>query len=389
MNHRGNIVGNHVSLYYEGFQRFKYNCEVGNPDSNDCVIAMQLCKEMSRYFKDESKRRDAIVVVLKEYLPPGTNVRVEATTASGGRCDIIIEDFVNFEVKMEVGTGSSDTSSEGHSHYLASLNQYKDLCPVPRFIIEVVGPNIFVSGMAYGEHVYVDRLIPVLWLVPQYNDWKAMKSIAQMLRALKEEIRMLKIYYANLPVLQPRFPFFQSIMYKDTLHTINYQKTINNHLFLATVDGLSEVYVKFTERYSKDAHELLHSNNFAPKLYFCGKLGIYQVVVMEYISNNMQINEYLSSHPSKKEDMSKQCDRALHILHSNGYCHGDFRESNVLVRDNGTICVIDFEWSGKDGSTKYPLFMNTVNVAWPQGATDGQLILKSHDIRWKNELFRT
>ena len=103
---------------------------------------------------------------------------------------------------------------------------------------------------------------------------------------------------------------------------------------------------------------------------------------MEHIMNSMHINEYLSSYPHNKNEIMKQCDDALSILHSNGYCHGDFRDSNILVRDNGIICILDFEWSGKEGSTRYPLFMNHLNVKWPKGATDGELVLKSHDTYW-------
>lgn len=47
---------------------------------------------------------------------------------------------------------------------------------------------------------------------------------------------------------------------------------------------------------------------------------------------------------------------------------------------------MDFEWAGKEGVVTYPLFMNRATETWPEGANDGQLIRKEHDLVWKNKL---
>jgi hypothetical protein len=41
--------------------------------------------------------------------------------------------------------------------------------------------------------------------------------------------------------------------------------------------------------------------------------------------------------------------------------------------------LIDFDWAGEAGVAKYPANMNP-DIRWPEGAVDGQLIQKAHDL---------
>ena len=49
--------------------------------------------------------------------------------------------------------------------------------------------------------------------------------------------------------------------------------------------------------------------------------------------------------------------------------------------------LIDFEWSGKAGSARYSHFMNHVGIRWPDGAEDGKLVLKNHDLTMLDQTF--
>jgi len=44
------------------------------------------------------------------------------------------------------------------------------------------------------------------------------------------------------------------------------------------------------------------------------------------------------------------------------------------------VCVIDFDWSGREGDVTYPGFMNHIDVNWPEGASDNKFIYKAHDL---------
>jgi len=117
--------------------------------------------------------------------------------------------------------------------------------------------------------------------------------------------------------------------------------------------------------------------NLAPVVYYSEKItSLYNVIVMEYIENATSLREYVkSSSTVDVQSVKTKCTKILNELHEAGYCHGDFRSNNILVRSNLTIVIIDFDWAGKDGDAKYPLFMNHVDIMWPDGAKPGERLV--------------
>lgn len=71
-------------------------------------------------------------------------------------------------------------------------------------------------------------------------------------------------------------------------------------------------------------------------------------------------------------------------LHSQNFAHGDLRTCNILVHPENRLCLIDFDWAGQEGNARYPAFMNHSTVNWAEGASDYQLVLRSHDIHLLN-----
>jgi thiamine kinase-like enzyme len=78
---------------------------------------------------------------------------------------------------------------------------------------------------------------------------------------------------------------------------------------------------------------------------------------------------------------------AVTTLHQGNFVHGDIRDVNLMVRnewklDGGAknIKLIDFDWAGPVGITRYPANVNYEEIKRPEGAWDGQLITKEHDI---------
>lgn len=65
---------------------------------------------------------------------------------------------------------------------------------------------------------------------------------------------------------------------------------------------------------------------------------------------------------------------------------GIFDQIILLLSDYQQIKVIDFDWSGKCGVTKYPYFMNHFQIEWPPGASDNLIIKKEHDLWWVENL---
>lgn len=386
-DHRNGNVGNHVTLYYRGFQTFVDECEENSLDADNCCFAMEMCNTMAQSFEKESDRVNTFTAILLNYFPL---LQFEVAKMGQGKCDVVVFNRIYIEIKNELGSGDSDSGPECLAYYFQALlpsPQSLNLCPEPAFIIQLAGPNLIISGCIFGEHPCVDRLVPPLWLVPQPHDNEAMIKIAIVFKALKRAMFALNAYYCNLPKIQnPRFPQYQSYEFEGRKYEIKYTEQMKNHLFLGTVDN-EKVVIKFTETYCEEAHTLLAELGYAPRLYWCGGVtSRFQMVVMEYVSG-CHVLDYISKYPDAVQPIKTQCTSALKCLHDRSLCHGDFRHTNMLVRDSGNICILDYEWAGKVGQVRYPFYMNHQHIEWPTGASDGELITKDHDTHWVDQIF--
>ena len=143
------------------------------------------------------------------------------------------------------------------------------------------------------------------------------------------------------------------------------------------------VYIKFVvERdYGEVAQELLANHQLAPKVYFCDRVmfGI-TMVVMEDLGGMTLGDLYVKRQVSTVRRYLK---RATTILQSQNLVHGDIRPPNVVYvtrKDGDRVYLIDFDWAGKEGETKYPEDLNP-KIRWAQPAADlkCQLIKREHD----------
>jgi hypothetical protein len=56
-----------------------------------------------------------------------------------------------------------------------------------------------------------------------------------------------------------------------------------------------------------------------------------------------------------------------------------------MLVSNDRVFLVDFDWAGRSGEARYPHFMSR-DVAWPPGASDGELITFEHDVHMVNVL---
>ena len=75
--------------------------------------------------------------------------------------------------------------------------------------------------------------------------------------------------------------------------------------------------------------------------------------------------------------------KAVNILHSLGFVHGDLRGPNILLGPNDDVKLIDFDWSGKVGEAEYPESLSQF-VNWHQDAGFHKKIYPSHDLHLVN-----
>jgi serine/threonine protein kinase len=144
----------------------------------------------------------------------------------------------------------------------------------------------------------------------------------------------------------------------------------------------TNIVVKFTRSYSKEAHQICFSyQQSAPEFYSCESLkGGWHMIIMEWLEGYECYNpvHYSLSNKSLIREI-------LENLHAHDFVHGDLRDCNILIHPHGVnprICLIDFDWSGKENTMRYPAFMNHKEVNWAQGASDFLPLKKKHDLHF-------
>ena len=377
-DHRDGDNGDDVTLYYPGFQRFIDQCNDTALDDTDSKVRDKMCDEMSKYFPNEKARQEKFIELMNEY------GFVMESGGSSTKYDGYIDPCkcVILEVKKESG----DSHAQAIAYYVRSLEDKPvDQCPAPAFLLELVGPHLFISGAVYGKYVFVDRLVDPVWLVPHQRE-DAMIRIARIFKALKAAVTDIREYYENVnPVDQPRFPIFQSF-YKGN---IQYKEAIKRHTFKGTLtyNGTSKpVFVTFAKQYSRETHEFMGFRGYAPQLIHYEERvrdTQYTAIVMEYIPDTMPLDEFLLSEVVEQYRISTCCIEALKVMHDNGFCQGKISSKSIFgkVQDgNVKILIVNYEWAGRQKDARYPLSADI------PGVQPGEFITREHDEEQLDEL---
>jgi hypothetical protein len=155
-------------------------------------------------------------------------------------------------------------------------------------------------------------------------------------------------------------------------------------IFVATTTEGTKVLVKFTRRYSEDAHRLCAKAGVAPSLLgFRSLTAGWYMVVMEYL--DPKTYRILGPEDGSKSELKAEIRRAVKVLHDGGFVHGDIRDVNMMTRRQWSseenarnIFLLDFDWAGRQGAIEYPPNLNP-EVDRHEGAKDGAQITQEHD----------
>ena len=390
------FCGSHVSLYYEGFDTFTTECQSVSLDATDTTFVMRFCKEMASPYDNEDERMQIVREHLSAYLAFEGGYSVQEIRRMDGAITVDSVPVLIIEGKKEVGVGGCDSYMEVVAYYCNELTKKATYLRAPCFLVEIVGPHIAISGAVKVNYVMVDRLTDFMWMVPLPNNRPAMTRLAKVFKALKNALAsLIQLYDCPKRKPQPQFPYFRII---NDVGKIVYTEEIKQDVFIGELEKNSgdsfTVIVKFVEQYCIDAHRLMASKGYAPSVITFEKVtSRYHVVVMEYVEDAVTLHEYIQKEQNRKhsiDQLKDHCSKALCVLHESGFCHGDLRGNNILVKRKETaqpIVIVDFDWSGKNGVAKYPLFMNHIDLTWPEGATDGKFLHPDHDKYWIKQIF--
>jgi serine/threonine protein kinase len=156
-----------------------------------------------------------------------------------------------------------------------------------------------------------------------------------------------------------------------------------NSMYTATLDDTNqEVIVKFTARYNEAAHRLLANARLAPRLHFCGRIvgGLY-IVVMDRVDGKSiwQLRQEKMPVPAI---VSQKVEEAVRLLHEEDIVFGDLRDPNILYdASKGHAFLVDFDWPGKDGESRYPATLNPGidGKTWAEEVSPYGIMHKAHD----------
>ena len=307
---------------------------------------------------------------------------------------------IHLEYKNELCSTHSSPGEQALASHLKLMIESpfvmrRSVCPA--LIIVIAGPHMGVSAAVHARGPCVDPVVPLLPLLVLKQDLAMMSAVARALKAIKVCVSGLIAHYEQLPGAelieaeedQLLFPYPRRFCCGDAMVPFAYVEQIQDKLvFKARVTeplaGFAmdqEIIVKFTKAYCHEAHQVCYSfHESAPRLYASQQLfNGWLMLVMEAV-HGVDFGRRLPADP-----ISERLQQVVNVLHSRGLVHGDLRSNNIRVAGD-RVCLLDFDWSGPAGVQRYPPFMNHQDIVWPEGASDGEVILPQHDIEWLKRL---
>ncbi|KIK74259.1 hypothetical protein PAXRUDRAFT_791416, partial [Paxillus rubicundulus Ve08.2h10] len=385
-----------VTLLHPVFGKFLDDCQTYEITAKDNAFIERMRQAMSCLYDEEGGRIDKVDEALQSY---GIHLTVSKIKKTGyemdGDMSINGHRYVIAEFKNEAGNTSAEPYCQAVSYYLESTRENAPKMPasaIPCFVLVVFGPHIVFAGGAWNLRPTVQILSAPLAFHFHSTDTQNKTTAARHMGALRNALQSLKQYYESMPPasaitpttspgLPHLFPYpvsFASLV-DDRQINFQYQNQPFEEklLFFGTrEDDGARICIKFVRRYSHEAHLLCASLECAPELLGFERIpGGWFMVVMDALSKDYVPLSRSSLSASAFTDIRKK----LKDLHNGGFVHGDIRDTNILVNNNGKFMIVDFDWAGKINEARYPPYVNREDIWRPDGAIDGQIILTEHD----------
>ncbi|XP_024531927.1 uncharacterized protein LOC112346668 [Selaginella moellendorffii] len=379
--------------------------DLGAPGLADIEFALELAHLSSLYHSDEAELRRTVHRLFSKYL--GVPCRETLTIHGSWEAPLaMMSRSMNKSLIAigEVKLGGLDSYTHGFHCYalywdmVGAKERYIDTC-YPAFLMELVGCNLRISAMAKLDEVVCQPLTHFVNLLPiQGLDPEMVAESVRVLVAFKRCLGLLNEYYWNVQAGtragtgNKRYDLWNLDIPYPLHEAAKVVKKFENKLvYLVEPWGV----VKLAKRYGVEVHRAWAAAGFAPALYGVRALaGRWVEVRMENLGP--EDGWEMLAECGDADELRDQALAALRSAHrvpvsSNGGVgvHGDARDVNVMIRrprdgaEKGLgveVRFIDFDWASTHGEGRYPLFMNFVEVQWPQGAECGLIMEQRHDL---------
>ena len=406
------------------FSQFMIDLDSCTPSTHDIELFHELCQQMSDLFVDEYSRNERFVTLMNKYGFSDLSRKLISKYPTDGVFDTYINEvhehvtYCILEVKNEIGSKNAEPMAQAIFYWLEAIrlckqdkdNQlfsrtnfpavlllhYGESCCFTCLNIYTgfsIGPYISVALAVYTGTTNVQIVNPIIPLHFHPSDTKTRATGERFICALSRLLSSLKNYYltdafSKSSRVQVKFPFYTTYTDGGASHPFVYEKQIDGkRVFSAHLRDNPEdkIFVKFSRRYGEDAHKVAHAYGFAPKLRAVERYADgWVMVVMDDVSQ-----QFCAIKDRRlKENVYKAVEKALALLHADGYVHGDVRETNIMVKrdgvdseDLGDIILVDFDWAGKENTVRYPsnITLGHPELPRPEDVDRGGLISSAHD----------
>ncbi|RIB30445.1 hypothetical protein C2G38_2238221 [Gigaspora rosea] len=315
------------------------------------------------------------------------------------------------EGKNEIVSGGTDPSLQAAIYYRyywsqTVVEQIRDCCCVPSFIITITGPWICVLGGIFLNRVVVQPLTDIIPLTINIRNEDQVNRIARLFQALRLAFARLRNFYNNLNLTLPGqieqryFPYLRSFKLDGRNVNFIYIEELEDNCIrtiwkarTTNMENNYDIVVKFVKNYNITAQKICSERGYAPKILYQSPtdeflaLGKYWMIIMEFVG--ISLDKKLNQRDIRPSNfIYNDVKLAIELLHSNDYVFADLRLPNILVYDENErqrAKLIDFDWCGRHKVDKYPSSLNK-SIQWPTNVKPGTFLMKEHDIYWLGKL---
>ncbi|EPQ56756.1 hypothetical protein GLOTRDRAFT_128693 [Gloeophyllum trabeum ATCC 11539] len=394
-----------ASLFDKILFELHHDLSSATPSDTDWEVFYELRRVMKGIFTKELFRRNAFHTILQQVLPdlprPGRIGPYETdgdmcVPMSGARFIYWIDEIKNELVKIH---------TEPHVQAARCYLEHCRECTLkgmdlvhfnfPAILICQIGTLMIISVAVLTSKPFVQQLATVS-LNAHNTDIQQMEAGARAIAALRIAAASLSAQYPSLledRSRQPKYPFPRSFILDGTIVNFTYVKALYPQKRLYRADCEYEgsprkVIVKYTLRYSRQAHVRAVALGFAPRLLDVQEFYQWYMVVMEDVSADYTP---LYAWQGKTEELEEPVREVVDKLHNDGFVHGDVRDVNILVRNAASdgqprILLVDWDWAGREGEVRYPRNISP-DIPRHQDAVAGAIIKRSHDVKMVDDLF--
>ncbi|KAI0746305.1 hypothetical protein C8Q80DRAFT_1235011 [Daedaleopsis nitida] len=408
--------------------RLRYDLKNIKPSAADIRCYNSLRSRACTIYASEGERQEAFTSALRQggILPPEVHPQqigsfmTDGALAATCRGETVV--YYIHEIKNEVSSDGAEPYLEVCLYWLASVRKILDAKAAtkgenwtninfPAILVMHFGPYLAIAAATYTDVPIIEHLCCISLHVHSTNVAE-LEAGERAVAALRVAVQSLEVRCPTLHTQAQRGDFpFRNFYVDDadghTTHHFTYVQSIGaKRVYRVRRDDDKLLCIKFSTRYSAEAHRRAHALKFAPALHAVNQVDDWIMIVMDDMCKEYTSTMY-DLHNNEAKDIPVRCEPAvslneagpmveekLRALHEAGFVHGDVLAVNVLVRNKSAtperalpdVLLVDFDWAGSVGEAVYPRNMNP-EISRPEEAQSGEEIKTEHDIWMAKRLY--